>query len=157
MTEYDEWCEEQAEELTNRTGWAWSPEAVRRVLSESWDDIPADEDPRVELAAAHGGLTNREIGELFGLSRERIRQIEEVALRKLRGRTPIAWCRQLEEAIVEEPYDGPIPLEMQVSVEQCDSKALNDAASNFLAKHDPEIGQRNAARTRRFPKESKKC
>ena len=37
-----------------------------------------------------GGLTLEEIGEFFGLTRERIRQIEQEAIRKLSVRLP-AW------------------------------------------------------------------
>lgn len=37
----------------------------------------------VERAARAGGLTLREVGEILGITRERVRQIEERALRKL--------------------------------------------------------------------------
>ena len=144
----EELCEDMAASLTRETGWRWSSTDVARAMGVMWDDVPAEDDPRVALAAAHGGLTCREIGDIMGLSRERIRQIEGVALRKLRGRVPAEWLRQLKEAIVADPYDGPIPMELQCSVEQGDEKSVDDAASAFLEKRDP-FSQRNTGRARK--------
>ncbi len=59
---------------------------------EMWD-VPIELDPwgkaAIDVATEDGGLTLREVGELMGVSRERIRQIESVAMAKVR-----AWCRE---------------------------------------------------------------
>jgi len=66
-----------------------TPEAVRKDIRASWDDPGPDE--RVELAIAeHGPMSLVQIGRIMGCSRERVRQIEADALRKLRRRAEIA-------------------------------------------------------------------
>lgn len=57
---------------------------------EAWPgarDLPWDEDDRTWLLVeARGAMTLREIGEVMGLSRERVNQLEFAALRKLAKR-----------------------------------------------------------------------
>jgi hypothetical protein len=50
------------------------------------------------IAEKYRPLTLAEIGDLFGVTRERVRQIEEVALDKVRR-----WAPGLAEYLVEEP------------------------------------------------------
>lgn len=56
----------------------------RRKLSE----LPRDQDPIWQLLVKHGVDTDvslRDVGRLWGMSRERVRQIQERMLRRLRG------------------------------------------------------------------------
>ena len=86
-----------------RTPYRWRTESIRRRVAhearhvaflsgrkpplDAWD-LPLEEDPwgqaAIESAATDGPLTLDEVGILLGVSRERVRQIEEIALRKLR-------------------------------------------------------------------------
>ncbi len=61
------------------------------VGSWQWSTVPWQSDPyaRRVVQAFPDGLTLEQIGWLFGLTRERVRQIEGVALRKL-----LRWAKQ---------------------------------------------------------------
>lgn len=59
----------------------------RRLLREGMASLPRRERRILELRyLGEDGVTLREVGELMGLSRERVRQLESQALRKLRAR-----------------------------------------------------------------------
>lgn len=72
--------------------------------SWSWWDLPWERDPHARGVVRRNpdGMTLQEVGDLWGVSRERIRQIEDGALRKLEfrariGALPREWIVELFE------------------------------------------------------------
>lgn len=65
------------------------------------EQVPWERDHEAQELVANGPLTLNEIGEYYGLSRERIRQIEATALRKLR-RVSSEMGLQLEQLLQPE-------------------------------------------------------
>lgn len=69
--------------------------------SWSWSSLPWERDPWAQGwvdAHAHGA-TLEEVGRALGLTRERVRQVEEVAFRKLRRRAQRLGIAPLVEAV----------------------------------------------------------
>lgn len=55
-------------------------------------------DPAAQMIASMGGATLEMVGEAMGISRERVRQIEAVALRRLKARCRLAGITEADVA-----------------------------------------------------------
>lgn len=66
--------------------------------ASSWEKLAWDDDPWAQYAVeSHPeGMLLEEIGELMGLTRERVRQIEEAALRKLKRQREVKHWQDYE-------------------------------------------------------------
>lgn len=128
-------------ELAEELGADWDGAGVRRELNAMWDAPGVDE--RVELVAARGGATLTEIGSVLGVSRERVRQIEGGALRKLARRDPGELRRLLDELNAEREetparysrsggamrQSDALPLELHEGPDWGTAKAIQEAST----------------------------
>ena len=89
---------------------------------------------------ACGGATLQEVGSVMGLSRERVRQIETAAFEKLRDELG----PEIAEALVAEPGDGPLPLDMLEGPEKGLTTTVGAAGSKFLREHSPAFAAQSA-------------
>ena len=88
--------------------------AQARPGFDEFEPSPAQETCALDVAA-RGGVPLEDVGAIFGLTRERIRQIEKKALGRLRFRLDEGWARDMLDDLPEER--APHPGSTRVAVE----------------------------------------